>query len=99
MVWLGGDGLSVQPAAGIWHALMQYASSGLPALNWEQPAGISTVNVATPLACCPTAQCPNVVSEVFLNGNEPTAYDNLYRALPSIGDRPPGDGLHPARTG
>jgi membrane peptidoglycan carboxypeptidase len=81
VVWLGGDGLSVQPAAGIWHALMQYASSGLPALNWEQPAGISTVNVCDPSGLLPTARCPNVVSEVFLNGNEPTAYDNLYQSF------------------
>jgi hypothetical protein len=27
----------------------------------------------------PTAECPNLVSEVFLNGNEPIQPDNMYR--------------------
>ena len=27
----------------------------------------------------PTTDCPNLVSEVFLNGNEPIQPDNMYR--------------------
>ncbi len=34
---------------------------------------------ATHQACCPHAECPNLVSEVFLNGNEPIQADNMYR--------------------
>jgi membrane peptidoglycan carboxypeptidase len=68
-------------AAGVWHALMQTAMRDLPTLGWSQPAGISSVNVCNPSGLLPTANCPEVVSEVFLAGNEPTAPDDLYRKL------------------
>ena len=29
--------------------------------------------------CCPHSECPNLVSDVFLNGSEPIQADNLYR--------------------
>ena len=68
-------------AAGVWHAMMQTAMRDLPTLGWSQPAGISNVNVCNPSGLLPTANCPEVVSEVFLAGNEPTAPDDLYRKL------------------
>ncbi len=86
LVWLSlpedapaGAGLSVRPAAGIWHALMQYASRGLPDVNWSAPAGITTLDVCDPSGELPTAYCPTVVSEVFINGSEPATADTLYR--------------------
>ena len=85
-VWLGvvspdpsSQGPGIQPAAGIWHALMQYISRDQPQQNWEMPAGISQVEVCDPSGLRPTADCPNVVSEVFLSGNEPAGFDTLYR--------------------
>jgi membrane peptidoglycan carboxypeptidase len=68
-------------SAGVWHALMQYASRDLPVVGWAVPAGISTVNVCDPSGLLPTAACPNVVSEVFLSGNDPTSADNLYQTF------------------
>jgi membrane peptidoglycan carboxypeptidase len=67
--------------AGLWHALMQYVSRDLPAAGWPAPAGISTQDVCDPSGLLPTAACPNVVSEVFLTGNEPTGPDTLYRTF------------------
>ena len=86
VVWLGTptsspvplDGL---PGAGIWRALLQYASQGQPALTWEAPAGISSVAVCDPSGLLPGAACPNVVDEVFLEGSQPTSADTLYREL------------------
>jgi len=37
------------------------------------------MNVCDPSGMLPTADCPNLVSEVFLNGNEPVQADNMYR--------------------
>ncbi len=37
------------------------------------------MNVCDPSGMLPTAECPNLVSEVFLNGNEPVQADNMYR--------------------
>jgi hypothetical protein len=37
------------------------------------------INVCDPSGMLPTVDCPNVVNEVFLNGNEPVQADNMYR--------------------
>ncbi len=82
-VWMGASGgapLSPELSAGLWHAIVQYASRELPADGWTTPAGVSTVQVCDPSGLLPTSDCPSVVSEIFLNGNEPTQVDTLYRA-------------------
>jgi membrane peptidoglycan carboxypeptidase len=92
-VWLGGDpgqrdsappafeGAAENAAAGIWHALMQYASRDWPAQGWTPPEGITRLEVCDPSGLLPGADCPNIVPEVFLAGTEPTHFDSLFRAL------------------
>jgi membrane peptidoglycan carboxypeptidase len=63
----------------LWNALMQIASQNLPPDGWTLPADVSVINVCDPSGMLPTAECPNLVSEVFLNGNEPVQADNMYR--------------------
>lgn len=86
-VWLGlpsGETAQIdtRAAAGLWHAVMQYASSDLPAQDWSEPTGLSHVEVCDPSGALPTKACPNVISELFLTGNEPVASDTLYRTYP-----------------
>jgi len=88
VIWLG---LPVQKdatvhlapsmVAGIWHALMQYAQRDLPVADWSTPAGITQREVCDPSGLLPSVDCPLTVDEVFLEGNEPTEVDNLYRKL------------------
>ena len=81
-VWLAADAdVDSKAAAGIWHALIKRASEDLPPLGWEMPVGVSEVEVCDPSGLLPTADCPNIVREVFLNGSEPNQYDNLYRSF------------------
>lgn len=86
-VWMGvpvqGDQpqLDVKMAAGIWHALMQYANRDLPQEDWSAPPGINTVSVCDPSGGLPTQACPSTVDEVFLAGSEPLMSDTLYRVL------------------
>lgn len=63
----------------LWNALMQTASKGKPNDGWSAPPGISTMTVCDPSGMLPTRECPNLVTEVFLNGSEPTQADNLFR--------------------
>jgi membrane peptidoglycan carboxypeptidase len=63
----------------LWNALMQIASQNLPREDWSLPAGVSVINVCDPSGMLPTTECPNVVNEVFLDGNEPIQPDNMYR--------------------
>ncbi len=58
---------------------MQYASRDVPADGWTAPQDVTTMTVCDPSGMLPTRECPNLVSEVFLNGNEPIQVDNLFR--------------------
>lgn len=81
-VWTGAraeSDLSPRLPAVLWNALMQIASQNLPRDGWAAPADVSVINVCDPSGLLPTADCPNLVSEVFLNGNEPVQADNMYR--------------------
>ena len=81
-VWTGAreksDLLPRVPAV-LWNTLMQIASQNSPPEGWTVPADVSVMNVCDPSGMLPTANCPNLVSEVFLNGNEPIQADNMYR--------------------
>lgn len=70
--------LDVRMAAGLWHSLFKYTSRSIPFAGWQMPAGVTEVKVCTPSGMLPTADCPQLVNEVFLFGNEPTMPDTLY---------------------
>lgn len=71
-------GLSPRVPAALWAALMQTASASLPADAWTPPAGITEMDVCDPSGLLPSADCPDIVREVFINGFEPTQADNLF---------------------
>ena len=75
----GTRGVEPRIPAVLWNALMQIASQNLPREEWQVPVGVSVINVCDPSGMLPTPECPNVVNEVFLNGNEPIQPDNMYR--------------------
>ncbi len=92
-VWSGSDGSNDSPVqasqermvsatAGLWHAIMQYANQSLPYQEFDLPTGLRILQVCDPSGLLPTAACPNVVEEVFLNGNEPVQIDTFYHLLP-----------------
>lgn len=84
VIWTGAraeteNALSPRLPAVLWNALMQIATQNLPREGWVAPAEVSAINVCDPSGMLPTADCPNLVSEVFLNGNEPIQADTMYR--------------------
>ncbi len=82
-VWTGtrDQSLGVTPriSAVLWSALMQLGTQNFTPDGWAVPPGVTVMNVCDPSGMLPTPDCPNVVSEVFANGNEPVQTDNLYR--------------------
>lgn len=86
-VWIGQPDqvirgqVTIQESAALLHALAQYASRNTPPLGWPVPPGVNTLAVCDPSGLLPTAECPNIVNEIFLAGNEPTQTDTLYRKL------------------
>ncbi len=86
VTWLGWPDSQENPArldpkasAGIWYALMQDVSRQEPVEDWPRPAGITTMDVCNPSGLLPTADCPAIASEIFINGSEPVSYDNLHQ--------------------
>ncbi len=85
-VWLGSaqapeNNLLPKTAAAVWHALSQYLGQNLASEDWPTPPGITKLSVCDPSGMLPTAACPAIVSEVFLQGTEPTQADALYRPI------------------
>jgi membrane carboxypeptidase/penicillin-binding protein PbpC len=91
-LWLGQDiaetvsnpsdpRLLQHATAGLWHAIIQYTSRDRPFQDWSVPAGITSYQVCDPSGMLPTKDCPNVVDEIFLAGNEPLQTDHLYKTL------------------
>lgn len=82
-VWTNvrGEGVSLSPRfpAVLWNALLQYASKDLPNDGWSIPPGVTPITVCDPSGMLPSRECPNLVTEYFLNGNEPIQVDDLYR--------------------
>ena len=74
----GESSLSPRLPAALWSALMQTASASLPADGWTPPTGITELNVCDPSGLLPTADCPDIVREIFMSGFEPTQADNLF---------------------
>ncbi len=85
--WVGspeGDGSGPdyqQIAAYLWRAITQYISRELPALDWAIPANIITLDVCYPSGQLPTENCPRIVREIFIRGNEPVGADNLFQSF------------------
>lgn len=68
-------------AAPIWHDVMEYIHQGKEVKNFVEPPGISRVAVCLASGLLPTAECPQVVKEVFIQGREPTKPDNIWKAF------------------
>jgi membrane carboxypeptidase/penicillin-binding protein PbpC len=65
-------------AAGIWRSLMQYSTRDLSSSSWQEPPGMTHLDVCDPSGLLPSADCTNIVPEIFINGNEPRQFDSLY---------------------
>lgn len=84
-VWVGNTDNSPmdqvpgsQGAAPIWHALMSWALQSAPVQVWPQPPGLVEMAVCDISGLLPTPYCPTV-SEYFIQGTQPTVYDNVYQ--------------------
>jgi membrane carboxypeptidase/penicillin-binding protein PbpC len=73
--------LNPKMSAGIWHAVIQYASRDQPAQNWELPPGITSLFVCDPSGLLATRDCPTQVNELFISGSEPTSPDSLFQVF------------------
>ena len=81
VAWTGSrtTGLTRRVPAALYAGLMQHVSRELPADDWTMPPDVVQLTVCDPSGLLPTADCPQLVSEVFLLGSQPHQADTLYR--------------------
>lgn len=86
-VWVGSQESSsreqtpINWTADLWRAVFQFASKDYPLNDFPSPSNVSEIEVCFPSGMLPSKDCPQVVNEVFISGNEPTQVDNLYKAF------------------
>lgn len=68
-------------AAPIWHDVMEYIHTNLPVTEFVEPPNIKRIAVCLASGLLPTAECPQAVREVFIEGNEPTVVDNIWKGF------------------
>lgn len=97
VVWVGFDnqsklGLSgAQAALPIWADFMKRATAGMPVTDFVPPPGVVLVDVDPLSGQRATPNCPQVITEAFLEGDEPTGFCPLHppsllqRAFPIFG--------------
>ena len=78
VVWVGFDngtklGLSgAQAAVPIWTDFMKKATAGTPVTDFAPPPGIKLIDIDPLSGGRATPNCPTVIQEAFLEGEEPT---------------------------
>jgi penicillin-binding protein 1A len=83
---LGGAEQGAVTALPAWMAFMKAAHDGKPRVDFSRPAGISEVTIDARTGDLPYADDPEVVSEVFLTGTEPSRT----ASPPPVGDADAG---------
>lgn len=66
-------------AAPIWHDVMEYIHQKLPVREFIEPPNMTRAAVCLASGLLPTQECPQVVRELFIKGNEPTQPDNIWK--------------------
>jgi penicillin-binding protein 1C len=87
-VWVGNndneamkDVTGLTGAAPIWHMVMAYYLKDKPAEWYMRPPGLVDVRVDATSGLLPTEHSPATVVEMFLEGSEPKAYDNVHEVF------------------
>jgi penicillin-binding protein 1B len=80
VVWVGFDdnlpvGLSgAQAALPIWAEFMKRALAGHSSVSFKVPDGIVFADIDRDTGKLPTANCPRVITEAFIDGTQPTQF-------------------------
>jgi membrane carboxypeptidase/penicillin-binding protein len=82
-IWTGydsnGGNVGGNTAAAPLGALLGWAGQALPPARWERPPGLRELEVCDPSGLLPTADCPAVLDELFVDGTQPTTADTIFQ--------------------
>ncbi len=87
-VWVGNadntpmvEATGVTGAGPIWNQFIRRVLRGQPELSFQQPPGLVRREVCALSGLLPTPACTHRRTELFIEGTEPTAPDNLYQTF------------------
>jgi penicillin-binding protein 1C len=87
-VWVGNaDNHEMQHISGvdgagpIWHNFMEEALKDQPVMQFVEPPGLVRETVSALSGLLPTELVTRTVSEIFIEGTEPTTYDNVLQKI------------------
>jgi penicillin-binding protein 1C len=87
-VWVGNadntpmrDTSGVTGAGPIFHDVMVEALRGIDPVPFARPAGITDAVICSLSGKLPTPECPQVMTEHFIAGTEPTELDDIHRRI------------------
>ena len=87
-VWVGNadntpmiDVTGVSGAAPIWNSFMREVLNGQPELDFTEPPGMVRREICTMSGLLATPECPRQRTELYIDGTEPTAPDNVYQTF------------------
>jgi membrane carboxypeptidase/penicillin-binding protein len=87
-IWAGNadnepmrDVSGISGAAPIWHDFMELALKGQPAQSFRQPEGLVEVEICTLSGLLPGPDCPHRVTELFVQGTEPTETCTMHQRI------------------
>lgn len=85
VIWFGQNNeeitnLNETLAGGVWYAMMQWLHQELPVANWQKPIGVSEVVVCSLSGLLPSRECPETITELFIDGTQPSNTDNLFQS-------------------
>jgi membrane carboxypeptidase/penicillin-binding protein PbpC len=87
-VWTGNadneamrDVSGISGAAPIWHDFMETALKGQPVSDFQQPERLLEVEVCALSGLLPSEACPHRVTELFIEGTEPTLTCSMHQRI------------------
>lgn len=86
VIWSGSSGgekakLDPEITGGVWYAMMQWLHQNTSSQSWQMPTGLTEVKVCDLSGMLPTQDCPTVVEELFIDGNQPVTFDTLFKRI------------------
>ncbi|HEY85378.1 MAG TPA: penicillin-binding protein, partial [Chloroflexi bacterium] len=87
-VWVGNndnepmeDVTGLSGAAPVWNQVMTYYHQDLPEETWQRPPGLVDVAIDAVSGLLPTEHSEGPIYEIFLEGTEPGAKDNVHQVF------------------
>ena len=87
-VWVGNadntpmvNVTGVSGAAPIWNAFMRQVLLGQPELEFDEPPGITRMEICAASGMLPTPECVHTKIELFIEGTEPTVPDTMFQTV------------------